>query len=348
MNAAPPKSFSARVLEWLEPPRKLRPTRAGWWFVASVFFVGFAAVNTGNNLLYFLLGMMLGAIVVSGVLSERNLQGFRVERAVPPDVHAGEPASLAYVVEVRGKRWFPALVIEVRDRAVDGTLTQPVRFARVDAGASRRRAYTRSFPKRGVHAIPEVEVSTTFPFGLFRKSRRLEVSSEVRVRPRVAEMDAGHEASGEEEGRAAALVRGDGLDLFGLREHVHGDEARRIHWKASARLGRTIVKEPARDEPPRVVIRVETSLAAPAAAFERALERAAGLASAYVRDGWAVGLIAGERWIPPAAGLPAREAILDALVDVEQGTSSSAPVDPRIAIVVVAPQERDARVQGAA
>ena len=33
--------------------------------------VGFGAINTGNNLLYLLLGLMLSTIVTSGVLSER-------------------------------------------------------------------------------------------------------------------------------------------------------------------------------------------------------------------------------------------------------------------------------------
>ena len=55
-----------RVLRWLRPPRTLRPTRAGWAFFAITFGVGFAALNTGNNLLYLVLSLMLAFLVLSG------------------------------------------------------------------------------------------------------------------------------------------------------------------------------------------------------------------------------------------------------------------------------------------
>src|SRR5687767_14874334 len=95
-----------KLLRLLEPPRKLRPTRVGWFFVLAVIAIGAAAVNTGNNLLYFILGMTLGAIVISGILSERNLRGLWVERSVPSTVTAGVPATLSYVVTAR-RRFLP-------------------------------------------------------------------------------------------------------------------------------------------------------------------------------------------------------------------------------------------------
>lgn len=49
--------------------RHLRFTREGKYFVALTFGIGFAAINTGNNLLYLVLGMLLALIVGSGVLS---------------------------------------------------------------------------------------------------------------------------------------------------------------------------------------------------------------------------------------------------------------------------------------
>lgn len=331
-----------RILDWLEPPRRLSPTRAGWWFVAGVLAVGFAAVNTGNNLLYFVLGMMLGAIVVSGILSERNLRGLSIARAVPPDVQAGDPATLAYVVHAARRR-LPVLALEIRDRDGDGRFGPAVRLARVDPGRTRRRAYERVFPSRGVREVPEIEIATTFPFGLFRKSRRLPIASQVRVRPRVPDLDTEDAFGGRQEGDDALPTRGEGLELFGLRDYVAGDDARRIHWKATARTGRAIVKETAREEPPVVVIRLDLSGGDPAPAIERAVERAAGLAAAYLRGGYGVGLLAAGHLVPPAAGPGARDAILDALVDVRAGDAPGPhPLDPRVAVVPVVPRGRAA------
>ena len=68
------------ALRWLRPPRQLRPTRAGWSFFALTFGVGFAALNTGNNLLYLVLSLMLAFLVLSGVLSESALRGIALRR----------------------------------------------------------------------------------------------------------------------------------------------------------------------------------------------------------------------------------------------------------------------------
>lgn len=336
-----------KLLRLLEPPRKLRPTRVGWFFVLAVLAVGAAAVNTGNNLLYFILGMTLGAIVISGILSERNLRGLHVERSVPLAVTAGTPATLSYVVSAR-RQWLPILALELEDLPRAATSeTQAKRravFVRVDPGQTRRRSYVRVFPKRGVHRLEEAEAATAFPFGLFRKSRRLEVPSEVRVRPRIAEEDVAGILGGGDDGESRRLLRGDGLELFGLRDHASGDEARRIHWKATARAGRPMVKDPARDEPPAVLVRLALTGYPSEAAFERAVEKTASVASALLAGGFAVGLAAGELAMPPSAAPSQLDAILDALVDVAAGGGDPAAADePRIAVVRIGPQSVSAR-----
>ena len=58
----------------MSPPRKLKFTREGKYYLGITLGVGFAAINTGNNLLYLLLGMLLSLIVVSGVMSDLSLR----------------------------------------------------------------------------------------------------------------------------------------------------------------------------------------------------------------------------------------------------------------------------------
>ena len=50
----------ARIRAW----RRIRFTSGGVVFTLGTTAVGFAAMNTGNNLLYLLLGAMLGFIAV--------------------------------------------------------------------------------------------------------------------------------------------------------------------------------------------------------------------------------------------------------------------------------------------
>src|SRR5439155_14259560 len=76
------------ALRWLRPPRRLSPTRAGWCFFALTFGIGFAALNTGNNLLYLVLSLMLAFLVLSGVLSESALRGVVLRRRLSRELYA--------------------------------------------------------------------------------------------------------------------------------------------------------------------------------------------------------------------------------------------------------------------
>ncbi len=64
--------------------RFIRFTPEGKKFIFITIGIGFAAVNTGNNLLYLVLAMLLSLIIASGFLSEWGVRGLTVERAFPP------------------------------------------------------------------------------------------------------------------------------------------------------------------------------------------------------------------------------------------------------------------------
>ncbi len=80
------------MLRRFRSPRRLKFTREGKFFVGITLGVGFAAINTGNNLLYLLLGMLLALIVVSGVMSEISLRHL-TRRSTPAPPGAGRPGT---------------------------------------------------------------------------------------------------------------------------------------------------------------------------------------------------------------------------------------------------------------
>ena len=59
------------------PPRRLRTTAVGRTYLVLTVGIGLAALNTGNNLLYLVLGLQLATIVVSGILSEQCVRRLR-------------------------------------------------------------------------------------------------------------------------------------------------------------------------------------------------------------------------------------------------------------------------------
>ena len=107
--------WQQRIARWLRPPRTLRPTRAGWLFFLITFAVGFAALNTGNNLLYLVLSLMLAFLVLSGVLSESALRGISVRRRLPRELFAEVFCSVGLEITNRQQR-VPSFAIVVEDR----------------------------------------------------------------------------------------------------------------------------------------------------------------------------------------------------------------------------------------
>src|SRR5436190_18224531 len=85
-------------------------TRAGAFYAIVVLLIGIAALNTGNNLLYIIVAVMLSAIGVSGLASAICLRGLQLELKIPEHIFAG--AEIAATVCVRNPRkWIPSLSI---------------------------------------------------------------------------------------------------------------------------------------------------------------------------------------------------------------------------------------------
>ena len=98
------RGLAGAPARWLTPRRTIRPTRDGWWCLGAAIGLGFAAMNTGNNLLYLLASLLLALIIVSGILSEQSMRRLRLTRGVPEEIYAGRPALFGARVMNRKRR----------------------------------------------------------------------------------------------------------------------------------------------------------------------------------------------------------------------------------------------------
>jgi len=87
-------------------------TKAGVIYVLVTLVIGIAALNTGNNLLYIVVAVMLAAILVSGVVSALVLRGLELDVRLPEQVFAGR-AVVGRIVLKNGRRWLPSFSIRV-------------------------------------------------------------------------------------------------------------------------------------------------------------------------------------------------------------------------------------------
>lgn len=254
--------------------------------------LGFAAVNTGNNLLYLLVSALLGFMAVSGLLGRWNLARLSL-RCVPPDeVYDGVPTLLGIELSNRRRR-FPACLLEV------SLAGERVLFPLVAPGARQRRPLPATLRGRGWQSLPPLDVRSRFPINFFVRRMTLAIDDPVLVfpAPRPCPEGAQPDPAGAR-GAAQSRLRGAEGEISRIGDYRGGEPLKLIHWKLSARHDQLKVKELGATSRAPVVL----DLAALPGDLEERLRCASWLIGRLLRAGRPVGLRAGNAEIPPAAG----------------------------------------------
>lgn len=275
---------------WWRPPRKLRVTREGKYFIGITFGVGFAAINTGNNLLYLLLGMLLALIVVSSVMSELSLRRLTVVRRLPPRAQVGRP----HLVEVEvhnHKNKIPSYAIEIEDLREGQPADKRCFFLKISPDSAQIAAYRRTPARRGRDRHVGFRIATRFPFGLFEKSRETSAEGEIIIYPAIEQLQLPLKADGRWVGAEGRLGQGSGDEIMGVRPMREGDDHRDIYWRKSA-LGRQLVlRERARETSRHVNLVIDSQYPGttldPAWSdqFEQRIREVASRAVAHIKRG---------------------------------------------------------------
>jgi uncharacterized protein (DUF58 family) len=275
--------------------RHLRFTREGKLFVFVTLGLGFAAVNTGTNLMYLVFGFMLSLIVLSGVLSEHVLRELSVERRLPSRAVAGEPALIELCVKNKKQR-LVSYSVEVEDQAEAGSNLRRCYFLKIAPRGEQSASYRRVPEQRGVLRFSGFSIATRFPFALFEKWREVELEGELLVFPRPLATPL-PEGMFREQGERGGSARGRGTETRELREYRSDDELRMIHWRRSASLGKPIVRELEQEASSLFSILLDNQRPAGAGAdwergFEQNVSRAAYLVERGLARGYSVELCA--------------------------------------------------------
>jgi uncharacterized protein (DUF58 family) len=216
-------------------------TREGLIFVFLSLAIGAAAVNTGNNVLYFLFALMLGMIVLSGMISRRMLQGLKPKIQFPDHFFASVP-NLCYLSIINKKKKTPSLGIRFAIR--DPEFAPVSRHFFYLPPAETVNGYASIiFPNRGLYHLREIELQTPVPFSFFLKIRRYQANDRVSVYPKIYRLSEELVSRFSDGLFLEAPYRGDSQQLLHLRDYMPMDSSRRIHWKASAKAEKLLIKE---------------------------------------------------------------------------------------------------------
>ncbi len=261
-------------------------TLGGALFTGLLVIVGFAAWNTGNNLLFLVLSALLSALIISFVFGSSCLKKLDVKMRFPDTIFAGESTpisvtlinrkklfpTVSVVAEVRGRqkkksilfdelsKLFPVFLIEkfVYPPILKHTLSY---FMHVPRSGSVESQVAHVFEDRGRFIIKDFELSTQFPFGFFRHRRRLLAEEvEILILPKIVPVEEIISGFETEIGKLPRLRRGSGSDLLSLRDYQPQDDLRYVDWKATAKTRRLMIRDFASEDQKRFLLIFDTRI----------------------------------------------------------------------------------------
>ena len=283
-------------LQWLAYRMDYRVTREGLVYLAGIFVIALAALNTGNNLLFVTLACLLGGILISGIISQVVLSGVELRLDLPEHIFAKQPV-LALAELENHKTMLPSFSLRLvgsgtsrsqrkvesalrgargdaqrsahtgttakrtRQRASE-ILTTPVYFPHLPPQQKMQQAVELVFPHRGIYRQDRIGLQTRFPFGFLEKTRQVDSRMEALVYPSVAPSEEFYEILPLVTGELESFTRGRGHDLYSIRDYQTSDSARHVDWKASARTGSLQVREFAREDERRVLLVLDAAIPA--------------------------------------------------------------------------------------
>lgn len=307
-------------------PVAVKFTREGLIFVLLSLAIGAAAVNTGNNILYLIFSLMLGLIVVSGILSRRMLSGVRAKVDFPSNLFAGV-RNVCYFSLSNSKSRIPTL--GARFVVGGGNFPRVSRyFFFVPPAAAVHGFAPVVFPRRGLYPLREIEVQTRFPFSFFVKIRRFFVEQTVRVYPQIYHLPDEWLTRMAEGFLVESPYRGESHQLLHLRDYGPNDSSKKIHWKASARAERFLVKEFQKEQGRDVFVYFDCYPRSQdqAAILDRAANLAASLAFLLRRRGLDATFVFADRQFRIGGPHAQLHSMLDYLAEIETGLPASSHI----------------------
>lgn len=252
-----------RILKQMVRPLKgdkTLPTSVGLILIGLSLGIGVAAYNTSSNILFMTLSLMLSCLILSGVLAWMNLHGTRWRLAVPPRIRAGESSSVA-IDMVNTKTILPtySLCFELKVEKAD--ISHLVcQQEGLDPGERTRLVWRYTPIRHGAETVAITRLDSLYPFGFLRKSISGWQKQDIIVWPKRARytFEPQNGSQWKQQGKTA-MVAGQGTELVNLRDYRPGDAVRTVHWKASARMRKLLVRETSEEKRDAYLILVETS-----------------------------------------------------------------------------------------
>ena len=228
--------------------QKTKLSRIGWILIIVAIGIGYAAYNTSSNILFMTLSLLLSSLILSGILSLINFRGLKWSLRTPKRLQVGE-VGIAEIYLENDKAVFPTMSICFSVGTTACLDEEQIYLQRpLKPKRSMRLEWTFIPQRRGRCEVFLSGVSSVFPFGFLERVMGHAVNETVLVWPQAIN----YTFTVVSEGQRFLLGHpkrkaGQGSDLLNIRSYAPGDSPRLIHWKATARSKKMMVRQLAQE-----------------------------------------------------------------------------------------------------
>ncbi|GAA4486270.1 DUF58 domain-containing protein [Microbacterium panaciterrae] len=284
----------------------------------SVLLTGIALVIAANvfaaPILLAAAVLLLAMLILSAIVVFAPHRRAVVSRTVASDLlTVSDDTTVRVRVDLRtllsapAGRWHDVLPPAVRGSS-SGAFPPDSRET-VPGGVTMTMTYAISGARRGLASLGPFQLTTTDPFGLFRRTDELGDPTPITIVPAVLPLPRLADRTGRAGGTAQTSSHrlGQGSDNLSPRRYVPGDSMRRIHWRATAHRGDLMVRQEEQESSPDALVVLDragvrwgpadpTMPGAVAAGFgeegfDRAVTACASIALHLVDHGFAVDVV---------------------------------------------------------
>lgn len=316
--------------------------RRRWIYLPVLVCMGLFAYSVGGKVPFFLFAFALSLYLGSAVWLLLAAQGIALIDEINLDerVMVGQDYPLKLTIKNISQVTWPWLTASLD--AVPGIeISQGQSHCGVVSPQGRQSFQIQiKFTQRGRYDRLWLRIVLRDLFGLFDQEWSVERRINLTVLPRILSISGQLESAGYPMGVAERdrQLSEDVAQPVGLRQYVHGDSIRRIHWRTTAKTGQLMVRTYAHQSRTQIYLYLDCCDTRQAgqgdgSTFERAVVAAASMANHFLARRIATGLVAAGA---PAPFYPARDQLgqqtllLDALAMVNT-ISGSGELDPMLA-----------------
>jgi uncharacterized protein (DUF58 family) len=284
---------ASRVRQWAQSiQRAIGFTRAGAVALGAFVVLWLIAFLVAGTALYIVAYGCLLLVGTSYFLARRRLKMEGVRVGLFPRAQEGD--RLDVELQLTSKRRVSTFILEERvPERLGSTVKVPI--SRLSGNKTVSHRYSLRCSRRGVYQVGPLVAVTSDPLGLIQRETVVAEPFELLVHPEIRFVsDRPLTRRFEDPPIRPPFSKPwpSGLEFYGMREYSPGDDLRRIVWRASARVGKLMVREAEEGITDHVTIMLDNDRGSHSRegeysdSFETGVRAAASLAVRHLREGY--------------------------------------------------------------